>query len=64
MTARSLIFFLKAERGADLMLYRIEFHIFAPIKEKLFLLENSVLHLGRISTLPFSLSSYSYCCTF
>ena len=32
MTARFLIFFLKAERvGADLMLYGIEFHIFARV---------------------------------
>ena len=48
MTAKSLVFFLKAESvGADLMLYGMEFHIFAPVKENLFLLENSVLNLGR-----------------
>ena len=41
------------------MLYGMEFHIFAPVKEKLFLLENSLLNLGRISLLSFSLSSYS-----
>ena len=29
------------------MLYGMEFHIFAPVKEKLFLLENSVLNLGK-----------------
>ena len=64
MTARSLIFFLKAESvGADLMLYGMEFHIFAPVKEKLFLLENSVLNLGRISLL-FSPSVRIYCCCF
>ena len=41
------------------MLYGMEFHIFAPVKEKVFLLDNSVLKLGRISLLSFSLSSYS-----
>ena len=41
------------------MLYGMEFHIFAPVKEKLFLFENSVLNLGRISLHSFSLSSYS-----
>ena len=39
---------------ADLMLYGIEFHTFAPTKEKQLLLANSVLYFGRRSL--FSLS--------
>ena len=54
-TARLLICRLKAETEvADLMLYGIEFHTFAPTKEKLLLLANSVLYFGRRSL--FSLS--------
>ena len=59
MTSSSSIFFLKAERvAADLMLWD-KVPSFAPIKEKSFILENSVFNLGTISLLPFSLSSYS-----
>ena len=51
--------FLKTDRvGADLILLGTEFHIFALVKEKQFLLENSELNLGSKSLLPFSLIVY------
>ena len=62
-TARLLICRLKAEREvADLMLYGIEFHTFAPTREKLLLLANSVLYFGRRSLFRSHEVNSFYCC--
>ena len=53
--------FLKTDRvGADLILWKTELHIFAPVKEKEFLLENFELNLGSKSLLPFSLIVHAF----